>query len=482
MRNDTPILTPRRPLSSLLAVSIVCAPGLLFGWSASGIVENSTGTAISGVAVTVQDSASISTSTGPTGAFSIGSTTGIVLDLSGRSTWSARATGGELEIQSPVDGPLSLSLVDAQGRAFWGASAVAREGTARAAFPADLRYGAAFLRIRHGAGETDLAVTTGPEGLGIASHIAAPRSLATFPVLLFKKSGYRDTSYAMAAASATSLSISMSDTGTPLLACPSPALTAKDYNRTVVSGGATRTYILHVPAKYDGSTSTPLVIDFHGVGGSGSQEEGAATYKALTDADGVVTAYPDGTPGPLGNGWDVGPCCVANVDDVAFSRALVADIEKVACINPKKVYAVGFSNGGGLSHLLGCKATDLFAAIGPMSFDFWTALDSSCAPSRPITVVAFRGTADPAVPYGGGLSSVVPGMSIQFIGAVKTFDKWASLDQCTGSPSAADANNCSTFSNCGGGVQVTLCTIQGGGHAQGNGSVGWPILKKFSLP
>jgi polyhydroxybutyrate depolymerase len=52
---------------------------------------------------------------------------------------------------------------------------------------------------------------------------------------------------------------------------------------------------------------------------------------------------------------------------------------------------------------------------------------------------------------------------------------------CTGSPTATDSNNCQYYTSCGGGVQVGLCTMNSG-HAPGNANVGWPFLKKFTLP
>src|SRR5262245_22965022 len=132
-------------------------------------------------------------------------------------------------------------------------------------------------------------------------------------------------------------------TGGGGVTCPSPALAAGDTNKTIQVGSDSRTYILHVPSKYTGTAAVPLVVDFHPLGGSGSSESGSSPYKALTDAEGVISAYPNGKSGPSGGAWDVGPCCVANVDDVGFAKALVADVEKVACIDTRRVYAVGFS-------------------------------------------------------------------------------------------------------------------------------------------
>jgi polyhydroxybutyrate depolymerase len=264
--------------------------------------------------------------------------------------------------------------------------------------------------------------------------------------------------------------------------CPTVSLQPGDSNKTLSVAGTSRTYILHVPSKYDGTSAVPLILDFHGIGGSGAAQEASTQYKAVTDPEGVITVYPDGKPGPQGNAWNVGPCCVANVDDIAFAKALVSEVEKVACIDSKRVYAIGYSMGGGMSHYIGCHAGDVFAAVAPAAFDLLKENQDGCTPSRPIPILIFRSTNDGVVPYNGGFSSYVPGMSINFLGAKATFQTWAQIDQCTGSPSAEDGNGCSTYSSCGGGVQVTLCTKQGGGHDEGNGSIGWPFLKKYTLP
>jgi polyhydroxybutyrate depolymerase len=173
---------------------------------------------------------------------------------------------------------------------------------------------------------------------------------------------------------------------------------------------------------------------------------------------------------------------VKNTDDVAFVKAMVAEIQETACIDPKRIYAVGFSMGGGMSHYLACHAADVFAAVAPAAFDLLKENVDDCKPSRPITVISFRGTSDPIVPYAGGYSSVVQGMPITFLGAKSTLEQWGKINGCTGSPSAENAQGCSTFSNCEGGVEVALCTKQGGSHEPGNASVGWPVLKRHVMP
>lgn len=269
--------------------------------------------------------------------------------------------------------------------------------------------------------------------------------------------------------------------------CPTSVLKSGDSTKTITVGGLSREYILHVPSAYTGSAAVPLVLDFHPIGGSATTWRGSSPYPAVIDKEGVISAFPNGKTGPRGNAWNVGGCCVSkvngdDVDDVAFAKAIVQDIQKVACVDAKRVYAVGFSMGGGMSNYLACHAADVFAAVGPAAFDLTQQNEPGCTPARPISVIEWRGKNDNIVPYAGGHSALVTGMEIDFLGAVGTFQKWASKDGCTGSAGAADSNNCQTYAQCSAGVQVTLCTANSGGHEAANASVVWPMLKKHTLP
>ena len=245
--------------------------------------------------------------------------------------------------------------------------------------------------------------------------------------------------------------------------------------------GMARTFILHVPASYTGKTPVPLVLDWHGLGSSGSAQEGLSGYKALSDKEGFIVAWPNG----LENAWNIGPCCTSsrNVDDLGFARAIVADIEHRACVDPKRVYADGYSMGGGMSHYLACNAADVFAAVAPSAFDLLVADEEPCMPARPISVISFRGTSDPIVPYAGGSSMPPNGLkvTIHFLGAEATFKKWSELDGCTGAP-VDSGGGCQTYDPCKDGSTVTLCTKQGGSHDPGDANKGWEFMKKHPMP
>jgi polyhydroxybutyrate depolymerase len=268
----------------------------------------------------------------------------------------------------------------------------------------------------------------------------------------------------------------------PPVVCPATALQPGDTTASVQVGGVMRSYILHVPTGYTGKTAVPLVLDFHPILADDTYERNNSGYAALADQEGFVVAFPDG----IDNAWNIGPCCTQSrtVDDLGFAKTLVTTLEGQACVDVKRVYAAGYSMGGGMSHSLACNAADVFASVAPAAFDLLEDSEEPCHPSRPITEISFRGTADPIVPYAGGASNPPNGLNvtIHFLGAVGTFQKWAQLDGCTGSPSAADSHGCSTYSQCQAGVEVTLCTTQGGGHVTGDPQIGWAMLKAHPMP
>jgi len=265
------------------------------------------------------------------------------------------------------------------------------------------------------------------------------------------------------------------------VSCPAAVLPAGDTTQTVQVGTSSRTYLLHVPPAYDGTRRVPLILDFHFLSSSAARQRATSTFPDVVDPEGVLMAFPSGAAGPAGAAWNVGPCCVDTVDDVAFARAVVEDLRERACIDGKSVYATGMSMGGGMAYYLACHAADVFAAVAPAAFDMSTENVVGCQPSRPISVIAFRGDADTVVPYQGGSSGLVANMSMTFLGAQTTFKKWAELDGCTGAPSAPDGNGCSAYSTCQGGVEVVLCTKDGGNQEQGNATIAWPILKRHTL-
>jgi len=267
-------------------------------------------------------------------------------------------------------------------------------------------------------------------------------------------------------------------------ACQSSTWTAGDTNGTLSFGGLSRAYSLHVPAGYTGTVLVPLVFDFHGLGSTAAQEKSGSGWVTLSNQNGFVIVHPQG----VGNSWNLmrgtGGCCPPafdqDVDDVGFVRALIDKLKGEGCVDPKRIYATGLSNGGGMSLRLACDAADVIAAVAPYAFDLFT--NQPCNPARPIAMIDYRGLSDNLVPYAGGLSTI-PGdtRQVTFMGATQTFEKIRTLNGCTGTPQTTHGN-CSTYSMCTAGVEATLCSVQNGGHTWGDSSVAWSVIRNYVLP
>jgi len=257
-----------------------------------------------------------------------------------------------------------------------------------------------------------------------------------------------------------------------------------DNLRSLESGGLTRTYRVHVPPGYDGSSPVPLVVDIHGLGSNAAQQEGISGMKGMSDAHGFLVAYPDG----LDNAFNAGTCCSAtDQDDVAFIRTMVATVEGEAVIDASRVYVTGLSNGGAMTQRLACDAADLFAAAAPMAFPIPLAPRTECQPSRSMPVLTFMGLTDVLVRYNGTAFGTAP----------DTFAYWRDIDACTGQPTRVDSGKsyCETYTSCGLGTQAGLCSITAqafpGSSISGHilylnpdfklADVAWTFLSQFTL-
>ncbi len=259
-----------------------------------------------------------------------------------------------------------------------------------------------------------------------------------------------------------------------LLACAQRGSASQpSYNnsvRTINVGNIERAYIIHIPTPAANTqTALPLVLSFHGGGGNAANEMRVSNFDPLADEKGFIVAYPNGT-GRLEDKlltWNGGSCCgyaVANqIDDVAFVRAVIADIQSIANIDQKRIYATGFSNGGIFAYRLACDASDIFAAIAPVS---GTQNYLRCKPNEPVSLLHFHGTDDENLPYNGG-SGPKSIAGVQFASVKDSIDFWVNFDQCPTSPQTESNKDFQhdTYANCTDGTTIELYTIFGGKHA-----------------
>jgi polyhydroxybutyrate depolymerase len=270
--------------------------------------------------------------------------------------------------------------------------------------------------------------------------------------------------------------------------CVAGDLEAGDTMVELEVDGRMRRFYVHVPASYDGTAPVPLVLDFHGYTSNAGQQIALSGMNTKADEEGFIAIHGEGIGGL--QSWNGGLCCgeasSSSADDVALARAMIDEVAGRACIDRSRVYATGMSNGGFMSHRLGCEAADAFAAIAPVAGVLGIPFDD-CTPSRPVPVMHFHGTTDAIVPYDGSAITGFPSVE-------DTMAVWADRDGCTGEPTETfnmGNSTCMTFTTCEGGAEVTTCTVEGFGHwwpgAPGQASnidatdAMWEFFQRFTL-
>lgn len=240
-----------------------------------------------------------------------------------------------------------------------------------------------------------------------------------------------------------------------------------------------RSYILYIPATVKLNEPVPLVFVFHGGTGNAQSAIHMSGFNEIADEFGFIVVYPNGA-GRLSDDklltWNGGACCgyaqEKNVDDVGFVRAIVDDLQSQITLDEKRIYATGLSNGGILSHRLGCEATDLFAAIAPVA---GTLNFAPCNPAQPISVIEFHGTADQHILYEGGFGpdSLV---DVDFASVADSVAFWTSFNACAPQPQTNMFEDIQDeiWTGCSNSTNVELVTIMDGGHSWPGGQSGWP--------
>jgi polyhydroxybutyrate depolymerase len=174
-------------------------------------------------------------------------------------------------------------------------------------------------------------------------------------------------------------------------------------NESMLHDGVTREYIVYVPAVYNGSSSVPLLFNFHGYGMSANNQMSYGNMRAVADTAGFILVYPQGTLFWGSPHWNVGSWTLGSTaDDIGFTEAMIDTLAANYNIDLNRVYSCGYSNGGYFSFVLACQLSAEIAAIGSVGGTMSTETYNSCNPSHPTPVVTIHGTDDATVSYSGG--------------------------------------------------------------------------------
>ncbi|MFW5654002.1 MAG: alpha/beta hydrolase family esterase [Planctomycetota bacterium] len=186
---------------------------------------------------------------------------------------------------------------------------------------------------------------------------------------------------------------------------------------------------VEVPDAYDPNVPTPLVVSLHGYGGTGQGQEDYLNFLPLHEEFNFLYIYPDGLRDSGGsqywNGSDA--CCDfdnTNPDDSTYIRELIEATIALANVDTKRIYIVGYSNGGFMANRMACEHADLIAATANFAGSTWEDV-SQCQPSEPVHSLRIHGTFDFIIFPGGGQIDGVP-----YPGAIESSLDWIGFNGC----------------------------------------------------
>lgn len=211
------------------------------------------------------------------------------------------------------------------------------------------------------------------------------------------------------------------------------------------AGGSTnalvsaRPYRLVTPTAVDPNKAYPLVLILHGWGGNTGRIARYYQLDTLVDERGFLIAYPEGTEEThrhhLWNRqrrfWNATDACCnfygSTVDDVAYLDAVIDDVGAHHRVDAKRIFVMGLSNGGYMSHRYACDRANRVAAIVSQAGAMWGDT-SRCKPSEPVAVLQIHGTDDEMVPF-QGRNTGAHGQP-RLPSAPESASAWAAFDHC----------------------------------------------------
>ena len=254
----------------------------------------------------------------------------------------------------------------------------------------------------------------------------------------------------------------------PLATIGSPGCGKAPAHRGAVAGqhvtayGRDRTYTLVVPEGYAPQTPYPLVFVLHGGGGSAA---GARTQTDLEKLSGgrAVFVYPDA----VGGNWDLDAPASSN-SDVALFDAISLLTYNALCIDSRRVFVTGFSNGAYMANQLACRRGERIRGIvthaggGPYENQgTYDAQGNLVCPGKAVAALVVHGNSDGTVAPAEGQKSI---------------DHWSQANRCGSGTTSTLVPPCVAFQGCF--QPVGVCRIPGLGHGlwKEAGKVTWSFF------
>lgn len=185
-------------------------------------------------------------------------------------------------------------------------------------------------------------------------------------------------------------------------------------------------YYVETPTDWDGTAPLPVIVWFHGYQGSGrSAINNRGLVEAWTD-EGYLFVAGDGRD----NTWAHQGSPSQARNDTAYVRAVIDDVQNRFPVDPDRVVAAGFSQGGSMVWSAACFVGAPFTHYAPVSGAFWDPLPVTCE-AGPIVMRHTHGTSDTVVPMQGRMIA----------------NRWRQGDVLAGFEILRDVNGCAAIAD-----------------------------------
>ncbi len=180
-------------------------------------------------------------------------------------------------------------------------------------------------------------------------------------------------------------------------------------SRTIRFGGLDRMYGYFAPTARP--ARAPLLVLAHlFVLAPGVQDErgagDASSLIQLAQERGFSVATPAGVDFSFNGGTCCGTEARQQFDSVGFLGAVIDDAVSRGGVDPRRIYLVGFSNGGFLAYRAACEHPEWFAGVAVVEGGL---LVPECSPRRPTDLLVIHQQGDDVVPYAGTERATIPG-------------------------------------------------------------------------
>jgi polyhydroxybutyrate depolymerase len=245
-----------------------------------------------------------------------------------------------------------------------------------------------------------------------------------------------------------------------------------DHHRALEVDGRQRQYLIHIPPEYDAACPVPVVLVFHGFGADGARMVQFCGMNDKADQAGFVAVYPYGTGAHvfrLFNGGGARNDITKNLpNDVQYVDQLLDDLAARVNVDPRRIYATGFSNGAMMCHRLAVERSRCIAAIATVAGTMAQGLPQ---PARAVPVMHFHGTADPAFSFRGGADGASEAFEVLTVDETMAF--WGKQHRCLPDPKRSQQKDQfddgttvrrQSYQDRNGNEPVVLYIIEGAGH------------------